>query len=523
MRMTIVCNLSTGGKPKLKVRTAKRTDPGLDEVKEAHLQGGLTLANLVDELVVTVNGDAKHVTEIKTVAPAVEEGIVVLHEKDLCVRLPSGKHATVASRHMHPNSPVAHGQLREGMTVRYWIVGLKGDSLAPGSVEAQPLPVDREPAPVSTTTKVKFTLAECSMPEWECPACGRFDRNGYYPKPKDTFEGAQDAKRCDTCKTPRPPLKDAGRWKWDDEVGRYRFHPIPWLCSDCGHPTPCYLELSACQACKADRAPDTETTKWSFVGVRNRWEYIRVQVLVPEITSGEHTGYDALIRHAESDHEKNKGAHDSKCLNCNALPHHDCSTPRTFRQFYRLDEISPFGELRRAVLRYLLGTFSSCTCKLYAIPLPGMNHYGRPCDERLRSQFEAKRSKMQTTLDASSEPQYAIQTNSEPRMLCHIVPLQAGGCPFTTVVDNPNAYNVVPLRFMCNLCQWLDALFTEWQGNADSNALEGMSDLGARAREWFSEFLDRHAGTEKVLAQAREAFTTNFAPTKAEEQGEKKV
>lgn len=520
--MMIVRNSS---KPKLKVRQGTRSNPGgLDEVKATHLQDGLTLDDLADGLVVTVNGDAKQVTEIRTVAPEVQEGIIVLHGKDLCLQLrPSGKHVSVGLRHMHPNSPVTHGQLKEGMTVRYWILGLNGDALAPRSVEAQPLPFDREAAPVSTTMKVKHSLAECSMPEWECPACSRFERNGYYPKPKNTFDGSMDANHCDSCKAPRPPLKDAGRWKWDDNVGRYRFHPIPWLCSDCGHPNPVYLQLRACQKCKAERASDTDATKWTFAAVRNRWEYIRVQLLVPEITSGEHTRYESLIERAESGHEDTKDAHDLNCLNCKGPPHHDKTRPRTFQQFYRLDESSTFGELRRAVLHYLLGTFSSCACSLYAIPLPGMNHYAHPCDERLRSRFEAKRSMMQRILDASGKPQYAIQTNAEPRMLCHIVPLQAGGCPFTTVADDPRAYNVVPLRFMCPLCQWLDALFTEWQGNADSNALEGLRDIETHAREWFSAFLDRHAGTELVLARAREAFTTNFASTKAEEQGKKTV
>jgi hypothetical protein len=498
------------GKPHVKIGPGNKGDV---EVKQEHLGEGLTPDQFGRDQVVTVNGKEKFgkIEKLKSVEPVIENNIIEIDDDGPKVKMKgNNEYKNIKKDHVDPASPIKHEALKPGMAVSYWLQErhVNERSIMPGSLVGEPLPADREPADVSTSGPPKQSIAKCLADLWECPVCSYFEGNGYYPG-KSTLS-RPDEEKCCRCKWARlKNSKDFGVWKPDNKKGHYTFRPVTWLCSDCGHPNPEFLGLKNCKGCDKLRAEDNKKLIWKFFDGRRRWEYLSIEVTLPTLTSGEHTSYEKLITYANQGYLAKPEAHEV-CLNCGGLPHSKDKQPLRFEQFYRLDEESQVGELRRALLHYLLATFSRCECQLFAVPLPGFNHYySHKVDTRLRQIYEDKRSKMQMQIDDSGHKAFAVMTKKDPRMLCHAVPLQAAGCPVTMIIGDEKRYNVVPLRFMCNLCQWLDALFTEWQGASNADTLKDLQkDLTSYSKNEFEKFLERHAGTPELLTTAKTAFNT---------------
>jgi hypothetical protein len=275
---------------------------------------------------------------------------------------------------------------------------------------------------------------------------------------------------CGSCKRTRPG-KDAGMWTSVDGVRKLK--PIVWECPTpkCKHRNPEFLDLGKCQACKTREPVANDKTSFWVQATRGRvWRFVSYEYISFDLDASERTTVkEVLLREPE------EMKTESTCSLCKGSAHGK-GKPLTLMQFYKLDTDDGRASYRRRQLEVLLAINPKCICGLKALPLPERAMYFEQlCDENMRNKFNRARDKILELLGEQGEEEleeeqsgsirrYEMVTTVDENMLCHVVPLVAGGC-----FKSPK--NIVPIHGMCPLCQWLDALFTKWQSEASVQLL----------------------------------------------------
>jgi hypothetical protein len=228
--------------------------------------------------------------------------------------------------------------------------------------------------------------------------------------------------------------------------------------------------------------PD-DSDKWLY-SVGERVFFYFVSKPLPVVDTNVHHSVQELIEFADAGFEAEVKRGTCPC--CEKTLHYN-GTPQRFSAFYFLTGDSYRATYRRQQLQALLNRHSRCQCShgekegvLYDLPCASRTSVVfRVAGVQLatRGQYDRKRKEMRETSQTHSAITrvFKVQTDVAESEGCHIVPLQAGGCP-TAAFGAPGKthYNVVPINAMCPLCQHLDELFTKWQSE-DTNEHRGES------------------------------------------------
>lgn len=281
-----------------------------------------------------------------------------------------------------------------------------------------------------------------AIPTWTCPYCTKLNfselRETKAASEEETSPSATTTRHILVCQNPGCGAPRPQR-VWSEAQTNQDSHTTYKLC---------------------DNAPEV----WTVEKIK-RWR---------DETEG-HTTYEQLIQKAVTNYSPDPGG---QCLGC-GKPRKAGSgcefafdaekyPPLSFLEFYRLGEGS-VGKVRQKQLEDVLNAWPPCACGLLAIPAAPLNLFRAVKTHHAilpaRGAFEHAKDKVRSEIIKSRVTTgkgrlfASISTDpGEQSMLCHIVPLQAGGCK--TSLDN-----IVWRLEMCPLCQNLDKLFTAWQSS----------------------------------------------------------
>jgi len=431
----------------------------------------------------------------------------------------SGKKSTSTLQEKHFQKSDDFKNLKDGVTISFELTPNKRNILdKSAAINATPESKrGSQGFPFSTTFSSPIQHKD---EYWQCPDC---EEKGNIWSNQTLI----DMQECLSCNKKRPNNKNVGYgsqtffWK-QKQTNDGILHTLTvrkWKCTNCNFMNSCFAYPRQCEKCQIEK-PENKQDKndikiWVYLESERYWIFKDYKKNLPKISSKEHTTLEELITQAEEYFSQTQEQEKStnKCSVCKAQIHSN-SGFKKFSDYYHFTENTPRSEYRRLELATLLNKIPKCSCKpekLLAVPRKGQNvfHDKLESDQILRKQYETARDKgtfdqkmntsehMQEFADFITAGQ--IATNAEPAMNCHIVPLQAGGCPLAFINTTNAPYNVVPLKYMCPCCQWLDALFTKWQGEP------------SQGKVWDLKFVDSY-DVDKVQHNVDEFIKLNKNP-----------
>jgi hypothetical protein len=350
-----------------------------------------------------------------------------------------------------------------------------------------------EQAQAKTAPLESAAILPCEVLQWECTKCKQFENN--------IASGPKLVKDCSHCGAKKTkPGKRVGSWKTTEKVERFR--PDRWECPDmgtgskCGCTTNTWLHDKSCKKCKADQQDAKSVERWI---PRPGGLWVIPERPVPPAASATAYTVDALCALADVGFSASSPG---KCPCCDKTLH-GSGARVCFSVFYALKEAGTISAYRtayrRTELQELLNAHGQCTCvfgteqrALLALPNRSRTDaafYMGGTEDNAREKYDRARG------DAPEFSRGVADFSEQAKkrdlnMGCHVVPLVAGGCPtsFLTEAHLPAASsavaassvvaasaagdskerplkraNIMPLRYMCPLCQALDVLLTDWQ------------------------------------------------------------
>ncbi|WP_164021770.1 hypothetical protein [Pyxidicoccus trucidator] len=315
---------------------------------------------------------------------------------------------------------------------------------------------------------------------WKCPVCDRL--NLFTPKREPCANP-----HCD-----KPfPEGDAFKHSWvlDGNTRVLTFLSKCWECPKClirnlwseGGGTKC-----GNISCSFTR-PSKGSVEWQchINHAEYLWTYEETGLTVTSLgeclkseKSAEHHSVEEIIEQGDCGFEKALDLYkDKSCPHCALLgsgepkgcQHSSVSqlACMRFSEWYGLTEGDYRHETRYRQLASLLSGIPRCMCKdsyddmIGAVPKPPHNVF-----RKLIGNIDPNHSYWNKVSDIVTEKRpklkvFEVITNVNPSMKCHIVPRSAGGCFI-------NIRNVIWIQHLCPVCQCLDALFTEWQGENET-------------------------------------------------------
>lgn len=354
----------------------------------------------------------------------------------------------------------------------------------------QPPPAARRKSRVHFSKQASFRpTVDCAggrTPEyWICPYCEHGEN------PTQPIRSGQDPiKFCLKCEKLKPKRGVSGRWQSDKEDANYqRFVQSPWACPKCRFEGTGWLQDN-CQNCRSPKPQEVEEEGvmwvWDTSSERHCHRLIsRKRVRLPRGDPSLHHNVDDLLYLADTGFKAEVVSGDDNCKCCEKPCHYDGGTRVAFSSFYRLMKDGVWNDpkrvkFRRDMLQLVLNKFPRCQCAygnekppLLALPREGRSSVVfriRGAKHQLRKTFD--RIRTDTRKKALAQPEYKSEFSEEDPQICHVIPLQAGGCP-KTLVKPGGIGNLVLRRMMCDLCCAIDMLCTDWQLEDHNHNHEG--------------------------------------------------